>query len=127
MPTPGDPPSETILLVEDEPAVRRLVAASLERAGYQVLEARDGVEGLALFDAHASSVDLLITDLRMPEMDGQSLVRELRDRAPALRVLCVSGYPGSAVELTHTEHFLAKPFSKYELLRTVRQVLDLQR
>jgi two-component system cell cycle sensor histidine kinase/response regulator CckA len=126
MTPPGDPRSETILLVEDEPAVRRLVAASLERAGYHVLEARDGAEGLALFDTHADAVDLLITDLRMPEMDGQSLVRELRDRAPALRVLCVSGYPGSAIDLTLTEHFLAKPFSKYELLLTVRKVLDRQ-
>jgi len=120
----GDPPAETILLVEDEPAVRRLVAVSLERAGYRVLEARDGAEGIALFEANALAVDLLITDVRMPEMDGQSLVRELRDRAPALRVLCVSGYPGSAVELTNREHFLAKPFSKYELLDIVRKVLD---
>ncbi|MEO7271421.1 MAG: response regulator [Vicinamibacterales bacterium] len=119
----GDSKAETILLVEDEPAVRRLVAVSLERAGYRVLEARDGSEGVALFEAHAPAVDLLITDVRMPEMDGASLVRELRDRAPALRVLCVSGYPGAAVDLTRTEHFLAKPFSKYELLATVRKVL----
>ena len=119
----GDTPVETILLVEDEPSVRRLVAASLERAGYRVLEARDGSEGVALFEAHAPAVDLLITDVRMPEMDGPSLIRELRARAPGLRVLCVSGYPGSAVDLTHTEHFLAKPFSKYQLLATVRRVL----
>jgi len=127
MTTSGDFPSETILLVEDEPAVRRLVAASLARAGYRVLEAADGAEGIALFEAHAEAVDLLITDLRMPEMDGESLVRALRDRAPALRVLCVSGYPGRAADLASTEHYLAKPFSRYELLGTVRKVLDSAR
>src|SRR5690348_14576722 len=108
MSAPGDPPHQTILLVEDEPAVRRLVAASLARAGYHVLEAHDGQQGLAIFAEHADAVDLLITDLRMPEMDGQSLVRQLRDRSPELRVLCVSGYPGTAAELTSSEHFLAK-------------------
>ena len=67
MTTPGAPPAETILLVEDEPAVRRLVAVSLERAGYRVLEACDGAAGMALFDAHAPAVDLLITDPGGPE------------------------------------------------------------
>jgi len=127
MTTPRDPTCETILLVEDEPAVRRLVAASLARAGYRVLEARDGAQGIELFEAHADAVDLLITDIRMPEMDGDALVRELRGRAPALRVLCVSGYPGRAAELASTEHFLAKPFSRYELLGSVRKVLDSAR
>ena len=124
MTTPGDLPSATILLVEDEPAVRRLVATSLTRAGYRVLEAADGLQGMELFEAHAEAIDLLITDLRMPEMDGESLVRALRGRDPDLRVLCVSGYPGLASGLASTEHFLAKPFSRYELLGTVRKVLD---
>jgi len=124
MTTPGDLPSATILLVEDEPAVRRLVATSLTRAGYRVLEAADGLQGMELFEAHAEAIDLLITDLRMPEMDGESLVRALRGRDPELRVLCVSGYPGRASGLASTEHFLAKPFSRYELLGTVRKVLD---
>lgn len=119
--------NETILLVEDEPAVRRLVAASLQRAGYHVLEAQDGMHGLAVFDEHAGAVDLLITDLRMPEMDGESLVRQLRHRAPGLRVLCVSGFPGTSAGVTNSEHFLAKPFSKYELLGKVRKILETAR
>jgi two-component system cell cycle sensor histidine kinase/response regulator CckA len=124
MTNPEASSGETILLVEDEPAVRQLVAAALGRAGYHVLEARDGEDAIALFDTHAASVDLLLTDLRMPQMDGIELVRQLRARAPGLRVICVSGYPGSGVDLTITEHYLAKPFSKADLLDKVRQVLD---
>ena len=124
MTLPAATPSETILLVDDEPAVRHLVAAALDRAGYRVLEARDGAHGVELFDDHAGPIDLLLTDLRMPLMSGRELVATLRERVPALKVLCVSGYPGSGADLTVTEHYLAKPFSRADLLSKVRQVLD---
>jgi two-component system, cell cycle sensor histidine kinase and response regulator CckA len=120
----GATPSETILVVEDEPAVRQLVTAALERAGYRVLEARDGEKAVSLFDANAADIDLLLTDLRMPQMDGAELARRLRARAPQLKVICVSGYPGTGVDLNLTEHYLAKPFSKADLLNKVREVLD---
>jgi two-component system cell cycle sensor histidine kinase/response regulator CckA len=120
----GSTPAETILVVEDEPAVRQLVAAALERAGYRVLEARDGERALSLFEANEAAIDLLVTDLRMPQMDGSELVRLLRARAPNLKVICVSGYPGTGVDLSLTEHYLAKPFSKADLLNKVREVLD---
>jgi two-component system cell cycle sensor histidine kinase/response regulator CckA len=120
----GSTPAETILVVEDEPAVRQLVAAALERAGYRVLEARDGERALSLFAANEAAIDLLVTDLRMPQMDGSELVRLLRARAPNLKVICVSGYPGTGVDLSLTEHYLAKPFSKADLLNKVREVLD---
>jgi two-component system cell cycle sensor histidine kinase/response regulator CckA len=120
----GATPSETILVVEDEPAVRQLVAAALERAGYRVFEARDGETALSLFNENEAAIDLLVTDLRMPQMDGAELVRLLRARAPTLKVICVSGYPGTGIDLTVTGHYLAKPFSKADLLNKVREVLD---
>jgi two-component system cell cycle sensor histidine kinase/response regulator CckA len=120
----GPTPSETILVVEDEPAVRQLVAAALARAGYRVFEARDGHAALSLFNENETAIDLLVTDLRMPQMDGAELIRLLRARAPHLKVICVSGYPGTGIDLNVTGHYLAKPFSKADLLNKVREVLD---
>ena len=71
---------ETILLVEDEPAVRQLFSQALSRAGYKVYEARNGQEAVKLFDQHGDSVDLLLTDMRMPFMGGAELARQLRTR-----------------------------------------------
>jgi two-component system cell cycle sensor histidine kinase/response regulator CckA len=112
---------ETILLVEDEPAVRQLFAAALSRAGYKVLEARNGEEAVKLFEQHADSIDLLLTDMRMPYMGGAELAQELRTRKSDLKLICISGYPGSLVS---AGDFLAKPFSREEMLKKVRDVLD---
>ena len=114
---------ETILLVEDEPAVRTLFATALSRAGYKVFEARNGEEAVKLFEQHASEVDLLLTDMRMPFMGGAELAKELRSRKAGLKLICISGYPGSLHTLDTTD-FLAKPFSRDEMLRKVRDVLD---
>lgn len=114
---------ETILLVEDEPAVRQLFAQALSRAGYSVYEARNGQEAMRLFDQHGESIDLLLTDMRMPYMGGAELAHHLRARRQSLKLLCISGYPGSVDSDVSTE-FLAKPFSRDELLRKVREILD---
>ncbi|HET7216534.1 MAG TPA: response regulator [Vicinamibacterales bacterium] len=114
---------ETILLVEDEPAVRQLFATALTRAGYQVFEARNGEEAVKLFDQHASAIDLLLTDMRMPYMGGAELAKELRGRKQSLKLICISGYPGTAGNEV-TQDFLAKPFSRDEMLRKIRDVLD---
>jgi two-component system cell cycle sensor histidine kinase/response regulator CckA len=114
----------TILLAEDEPAVRRGLADAHERAGYTVAQARNGEEAAARFKAHGDSIDLLLTDLRMPIMGGADLVRQLRATAPGLKVICVSGYPGARTDPAITKHFLAKPFSRAELLDKVREVLE---
>jgi two-component system, cell cycle sensor histidine kinase and response regulator CckA len=114
---------ETILLVEDEPAVRQLFATALTRAGYKVFEARNGEEAVKLFDQHSSAIDLLLTDMRMPYMGGAELAKELRGRKNDLKLICISGYPGSAATELTTD-FLAKPFSRDEMLRKVRDVLD---
>jgi CheY-like chemotaxis protein len=114
---------ETILLVEDEPAVRQLFAQALQRAGYAVFEARNGQEAVKLFDVHGDGIDMLLTDLRMPYMGGAELAHQLRGRRRTLKLLCISGYPGS-VDADLATDFLAKPFSRDDLLKKVREVLD---
>jgi CheY-like chemotaxis protein len=123
---PGVPAAatlETILLVEDEPAVRQLFAQALTRAGYQVYEARNGQEAVQVFDQRGDAIDLLLTDLRMPYMGGAELAQQLRSRRKTLKLICVSGYPASA-ESEVVSDFLAKPFSRDDLLAKVREVLD---
>jgi two-component system, cell cycle sensor histidine kinase and response regulator CckA len=120
---PAPATRETILLVEDEPAVRQLFAQALGRAGYKVHEARNGQEALKVFDQHGDEIDLLLTDLRMPYMGGVELAQALRMRRKTLKLICVSGYPGSA-ETDMPSDFLAKPFSREDLLAKVREVLD---
>lgn len=114
---------ETILLVEDEPAVRQLFAQALIRAGYRVFEARNGQEAMKVFDQHGDTIDLLLTDLRMPYMGGTELVQHLRARRSTLKLIWVSGYP-SAGDDDLTTDFLSKPFSREDLLAKVREVLD---
>jgi two-component system cell cycle sensor histidine kinase/response regulator CckA len=114
---------ETILLVEDEPAVRQLFATALSRAGYNVFEARNGEEAVKIFDQHSAAIDLLLTDMRMPYMGGAELARELRSRKTGLKLICISGYPGAMATAEATD-FLAKPFSRDEMLSKVREVLD---
>jgi len=117
------PAHETILLVEDEPAVRQLFAQALIRSGYRVYEARNGQEAMQVFDQHGDTIDLLLTDMRMPYMGGAELAHHLRARRRTLKLLCVSGFPG-ATDNDLKADFLAKPFSRDDLLAKVREVLD---
>ena len=119
----ADHTRETILLVEDEPAVRQLFAQALTRAGYAVHEARNGQEAMKLFDQHGDSIDMLLTDMRMPYMGGAELAHQLRARRRTLKLLCISGYPGN-LDADLASDFLAKPFSRDDLLKKVREVLD---
>jgi CheY-like chemotaxis protein len=114
---------ETILLVEDEPAVRNLFAQALKRAGYSVYEARNGQEAVKLFDQHGDSIDMLLTDMRMPYLGGAALAHHLRGRRRSLKLLCISGYPGN-LDAELAVDFLAKPFSRDDLLKKVREILD---
>ncbi len=123
LPGSSTTPQETILLVEDEPAVRQLFATALSRAGYTVFEARNGEEAVKVFDQHADDIDLLLTDMRMPYMGGAELAEELRGRNQALKMICISGYGGAAA-IAVSGDFLAKPFSREEMLKKVREVLD---
>jgi hypothetical protein len=114
---------ETILLVEDEPAVRQLFAQALTRAGYRIYEARNGQEAVKVFAQHEEEIDLLLTDMRMPYMGGAELAQHLRAKRHTLKLLCISGYPGGDAKDLGAD-FLAKPFSRDDLLTKVREVLD---
>src|SRR5919107_1711471 len=83
----NEPHRETILLVEDEPAVRQLFAQALSRSGYRVYEARNGQEAINVFDQHGEEIDLLLTDMRMPYMGGAELAEQLRARRQTLKLL----------------------------------------
>lgn len=120
-PQAGSDVRHTILLVEDEPPVRQLFAQALTRAGYRVYEARNGQEAVKVFEQHGDSIDLLLTDMRMPYMGGAELAQQLRTRRASLKLLCISGYPGVG---DMTADFLAKPFSREDLLNKVREVLE---
>jgi CheY-like chemotaxis protein len=120
--------SETIMVVEDEPVVRRLTVRALAERGYHLLEAEDGESALAVAREHKGELQLLITDVVMPGMNGKELADRLTAERPDLRVLYISGYAEHAVVrqgvLVEGIAFLSKPFDLSELARTVREVLD---
>jgi CheY-like chemotaxis protein len=120
--------TETILLVEDERAVRALVVRVLLRRGYVVLQAGNGKEALAVAERHRGPIHLLLTDVVMPQMGGRELAERLTAGRPGLRVLFVSGYTGDEVMrhgISHERvHFLPKPLSPAALAQKVRDVLD---
>jgi hypothetical protein len=123
--------SETILVVEDEDAVRGLICSILNRQGYTLLRARSGVEALSLSREHDRRIDLMITDVIMPSMSGGELAAEIVRSHPDLKVLFISGYTDDAI-VHHgvTERnmaFLGKPFSPEALSRKVRETLDAER
>ncbi|NMC72206.1 MAG: response regulator, partial [Myxococcales bacterium] len=129
--TPEPPPSggtETVLLVEDEATLRKVMRRTLAAAGYRVLEAADGEEALAVAGSLAGGIDLLLTDVVMPRMDGWTLADRLQQARPGLRVLFVSGHAEEAVARHKTPaggaEILAKPFSPADLVRRVRRALD---
>ena len=120
--------TETVLLVEDEAAVRKVARSILEHYGYRVLEARLPVEALALSHSFSGTIEIVVTDVVMPGMNGPEMVTQLLARRPGLKVLYASGYPGSTVEhpglLTPEVGFLTKPFTATALASKVRQILD---
>jgi CheY-like chemotaxis protein len=127
-PASEQPGLETILVVDDEAGIRELVLKILRRHGYQVLEAANGEEALAICREHSGTIDLLITDVLMPHMGGPELVDRLLKQRFNPKVLYVSGYTGdanihAAKNFPPGTAFLDKPFTLVALLEKVREVL----
>src|SRR3989440_1510643 len=120
--------SETVLLAEDEPAVRAIARQALERQGYTVLAAPSGADALALAAQHGATIHLLLTDVVMPGMSGRDLADRLTAQRPGIRVLYISGYTDNAIVrhgmLEPGLAYLQKPFRPDALVRKVREVLD---
>ena len=127
-PTSAATGSETLLLVEDDPAIRRITTRILTAAGYRVIPAGSPEEALDIADANAADIDLLFTDVVLPEMSGRGLAEKLSARVPAMKVLYMSGYTDDMVVRTGVLErdtlFLQKPFSQSALLSKVREALD---
>jgi len=119
---------ETVLVCEDDEVIRELLCEILEGSGYKVLSAEHGKQALGLARASTERIDLLITDVMMPEMDGRALAQELRSLRPDLKILFVSGYAEEVVAQDGApragDQFLPKPFTSCGFLQRIRQVLD---
>ncbi len=120
--------TETILLVEDQPLLRKLEQSMLEQYGYTVLAAEDPARGLEIAAAHQGVIDLLVTDVILPRMNGRAFAELLSQARPGVRVLFVSAYTEDVVmhhgQLAEGIHFLQKPFTQDELCGKVREILD---
>jgi len=119
---------ETVLVVDDEPAVRVVTKRILQRSGYAVLEAAGGAEALDALREHPGPVHLLLTDVIMPDMNGRDVARQVRGQRPGIRVVYMSGYSPEAIAhdglLDEGAAFVRKPFESGLLLQTVRRALD---
>jgi two-component system cell cycle sensor histidine kinase/response regulator CckA len=117
----------TILLVEDEEELRALNARGLKSRGYTVIEAGNGVEALEELEKQGRQVDVVVSDVVMPEMDGPTLMKELKQRKPDIKIIFVSGYAEDAFDKTLPDHkqfnFLAKPFTLKQLVTVVKETM----
>jgi signal transduction histidine kinase len=134
--TPGEPAwenvpggTETILVVEDEEALRLLLEEVLHDKGYAVLSAADGVEGFEMYSQHSDAIHAVIADMGLPRLSGFEMFLKIRECNPHARVILASGYltPGlkSKLFVAGAKEFIPKPFQTSDLLRTLRKVLDL--
>jgi len=130
---PAGPPADTtgvgtVLLVEDEDAVRAFAVRALASRGYTVLEASSGADALEVMDRHDGKIDLVVSDVVMPEMDGPTLLKEIRKRGVKVRIIFMSGYAEDAfkknLEKDETFQFLQKPFTLKDLAAIVKKVIE---
>ena len=116
----------TVLLVEDEPALRLLAVSSLKKIGYAVLDAGNGLEALAIAEAHAGKIDVVVADIVMPQMGGPELVEKLRAKRENLVVIFMSGYTEAAAlehaKIGDTTALLNKPFSSETLAEKIQEL-----
>jgi CheY-like chemotaxis protein len=120
--------NESVLLVEDDSALRYVACRSLRTYGYHVLEAHNGREALELCERHEGPIDIVVTDLVMPEMSGGELASHIAAHRPSIKVLLMSGYAGDEVARRNIARsgaaFIEKPFTGDALAARVREVLE---
>ncbi len=120
--------TETVLVVEDEPALRRLISVSLEKRGYTVLAAEDGTEAIRILENNPGEIDLVVSDIMMPKLNGLELRKKATLLRPDMRFLFISGYAedtiGRTAHLPQDAGYLEKPFLPIELARKVRALLN---
>ena len=116
-------PSKTILVVEDYDMIRSIVRIVLERMGHVVLEASDGVDGLTASRNFIGRIDLVISDVRMPKMDGPEMVSRLQIERPDIKVLLISAHSTESVPPDLREDFVAKPFLPAAIEKKVQEIL----
>ena len=125
------PPTETVLIVENEGAIRNLVQLALERHGYRILAAESGTDALRVAHDHQGHIHLLITDVVIPDMNGPEIARRLTQSRPGLKTLFMSGYMDDSLGdhglSSERVDFLQKPFSPRVLASKVREILDRTR
>lgn len=127
-PIHADGGTETILVAEDDAALRRMTTRMLERGGYRVLAAQDGAEAMAIFDQHQSEIDLVFVDMVMPKASGMDILRHVRHHRDKTPVLLSSGYateiPHDLAADTSAVHVIQKPYETHKLYQTLRAMLD---
>jgi DNA-binding NtrC family response regulator len=131
-PAPARGTGEVVLLVEDEPTVREMARATLEDGGYRVIEAGDGREALNIWDRSSAEIDLVVTDMVMPNgVSGGALARKLQAHTPDLQVICTSGYTPEYIarDLPANDRitFLPKPYLPNQLLQIIQRCLVVDR
>ncbi|MBN9415304.1 MAG: PAS domain S-box protein [Candidatus Eremiobacteraeota bacterium] len=124
-PTPARGGNETLLVVEDEPALLNLARRTLKACGYQVLCAKDGREAIMLCQQEGQNIHLVLSDVMMPGLNGPDLISQLRPLCPQARFLLMSGYPDDSLAGRGVHEYLAKPFDAPTLREAVRGLLDL--
>lgn len=121
--------SETVLLVEDEPSIRQLMRRMLQGLGYKMIDAQNGPEAVTVAERHQDPIDLLLTDVVMPSMDGFEVATRVALLHPETRVLFLSGHAVDSEKVREglrktTHRFLLKPFTQQTLKEKIREVLD---
>ena len=118
----------TVLLVDDDARVRQWIHEELERLGYNLLEAADGADALVIAELHRGPIDIMVTDVVMPRVDGPGLVKALLELRPDLKVLYISGYPEAflrqSTSLPSEDNYLQKPFDMSTLIARITELLD---
>jgi CheY-like chemotaxis protein len=117
---------ETILVVEDDPDVLAMITSLLGKYGYLVISATNGEEGLKLAETYSEGIDLVLSDIMMPRMNGHELVKALKETRPEVKVLLMSGYDDAQDGLVEIPEIVFKPFRPNGLLKRIREALDME-